>query len=63
MKYQKGFTITELIILVIFLVGSIGWVMNIVSLAHSSFEPLTGMVVLRVIGIFVPPLGAVLGYL
>lgn len=47
----------------IFIAGSIGWVLNIVAVAQSSFDPLTGIVVLRCIGIFVPPLGAVLGYI
>lgn len=45
-------------------VGAIaGWVMNIVTIAHSSFDVLTGMLVLRIVGIFVAPLGAVLGWL
>lgn len=38
-----------------------GWVMNIVALVHlTSFT--SGMAVLRVIGIFVAPLGAILGF-
>ena len=40
----------------------IGWVINIVDLADTSFDPITGLAVLRVIGVFLPPLGAVLGY-
>jgi hypothetical protein len=40
-----------------------GWIANIVKLCGSDFDPLTGMVVLRVIGVIVAPLGAVLGYL
>ena len=40
-----------------------GWVMNIVAIAGSTFDPLTGLVVLRCIGVFVAPLGVVLGYL
>lgn len=39
-----------------------GWVMNIVILAGSTFDPITGLLVLRAIGIFVAPLGVVLGY-
>ena len=42
--------------------GSIGWVMNIIALIHTNFTPLTGMVVARVIGVFVAPLGAILGF-
>jgi hypothetical protein len=62
MNKQKGYTIFEVIVLIIAIFGIYGWVANIVSLAHSTFDPLTGMVVLRVVGIFVAPLGAVLGY-
>ena len=40
-----------------------GWVLNIITLAHSSFDVITGMLVLRVVGIFVAPLGTILGYL
>ncbi len=39
---------------------AVGWVMNIIALAHAS--AVTVLVVLRIIGIFVPPLGAILGY-
>lgn len=40
-----------------------GWVDNIVKLFYANFDPLTGIVVLRIVGIFVAPLGAVIGYL
>ena len=67
MRYNKPFTLVELLIaLFTFAVtigGSYGWVMNIVKVFGSSFDPIAGQVVLRVVGIFVPPLGAVMGYL
>ena len=48
-------------VLVVFVgVGIVGWVNNIIALAHA--ETLTGFVVLRVVGIFIAPLGAVLGW-
>ena len=40
-----------------------GWVMNIITIAHSSFNDITGMLILRVVGIFVAPLGSILGYI
>lgn len=46
-------------VLIIF--GGIGWIMNIVAVAQS--DVVSGMVILRVVGIFMAPLGAVLGYL
>lgn len=39
-----------------------GWGLNIVELAGTSFSPITGLAILRVIGVFIPPLGAILGY-
>lgn len=39
-----------------------GWIANIVTIAHSNFSEITGMLVLRMVGIFVAPLGVVLGY-
>lgn len=40
----------------------VGWVMNIVALIHTSFDPLTGLAVARAIGVGLVPLGSVLGY-
>lgn len=51
-----------LFILMMWAAGLIGWVMNIVDLFDQSFTPLTAVAVLRVVGIFVPPLGAVMGW-
>jgi len=45
---------------ILVLAGMLGWVLNIVELAHSSH--VTGMVILRAVGIFFFPLGGVLGY-
>jgi hypothetical protein len=39
-----------------------GWVLNIVAIVGSVDAAITGMFILRCIGIFVAPLGAVLGY-
>lgn len=48
------------VILSLALVG--GWIANIVKLIGGSFDHVTGMLVARAIGVFVAPLGAVLGY-
>jgi len=42
--------------------GIYGWVENIVTLVGSSGDPITGMFLLRCVGIFVAPLGAILGF-
>ncbi len=46
---------------VIIIAGLIGWILNIFELGHANV--IGGMVILRAVGIFVAPLGAVLGYL
>jgi hypothetical protein len=39
-----------------------GYIMNIVAIAFTVSLPVTGMFILRIIGIFVAPLGVVLGF-
>jgi prepilin-type N-terminal cleavage/methylation domain-containing protein len=63
MNNQKGFTLTELLVVLVMIGGVWGWVWNIVKLVSVDNIQLTGMIVGRVIGVFVPPLGAVLGFL
>ena len=53
----------DFIIIVLLLAGIGGWIANIVKLVDSNFDHLTGMVIARAIGIFVAPLGVVLGFL
>ena len=49
--------------LLVFIVALVsGWILNIYCVATGSFDPITGLMVLRVVGIFIPPLGAVLGF-
>ena len=43
--------------------GGIGWVLNIINVCHTFDEPITGLFILRAIGIIVAPLGAVMGYI
>lgn len=63
MKRTRGFTIAELVMFVIAIAGFGGWVANIVKIIGSNFDnPITTMLVVRLIGIFVAPLGAVIGY-
>ena len=46
--------------LMVLFLGVIGWDCNIIEIAHAS--DVTGLVILRVVGIFMFPLGAVLGW-
>ncbi len=60
---QKGFTIVEVVFVVIALASIYGYIANIVKMVHALSDVLTGMEVARMIGIVVAPLGVVLGYL
>lgn len=54
--------ILGIIFFVIVVAGVIGWIMNIVKLIANMNLPITGVFVLRIVGIFVPIIGAVLGW-
>jgi hypothetical protein len=54
--------VTMLIIFGMIVAGLVGWVMNIFGIAHSDFNNVDGMLILRVIGVFMFPIGAVVGY-
>jgi hypothetical protein len=51
------------LILGLWVLGIIGWIMNIMTIWNTYDLPLTGKFVLRIIGIFVFPIGGILGYI
>lgn len=67
MKTQNGFTFPEMLMgLFMFVVvvgGGIGWIWNIVKLCSMGFDPLTGLLIVRAVGIFVFPVGMVVGWI
>lgn len=56
-----GFALAFYLVLIV--VGGYGWIENVIKLFGSDFAHLTGALVLRCIGVFVAPLGVVMGYL
>ena len=62
-KNQKGSTTVDFAVVIIVLLGVVGWVLNIVKLVELAGGDVTAMFVLRIVGIFVGPLGCILGYL
>lgn len=50
-----------LLAIAVVVAGFVGWILNIGALVHS--DHLSGMVIARAIGVFVAPLGAVLGFI
>ncbi len=67
MKYQRVFTLMELayalFLLTVILLGGLGYIFNIVELVAIASDPITGMFILRIVGIFFFPLGCILGWL
>ena len=66
---NRGFTLPELlsvVVLAIVLALGAGWVMNLVEIIQTApdvtLDSIPGMFILRIIGLFVAPLGGVLGY-
>lgn len=64
MRNNNGFALIHVFFVVLSLVGFGGWVANIVKLIDSGFAVASwgGMEVARVVGIFIAPLGSVLGF-
>ena len=52
---------TLIIIVLLVVAGGVGWIWNLVKIADICCT-VTGMLVLRVIGVFIALIGAVLGY-
>ncbi|MFE1574392.1 hypothetical protein ACFIQG_21760 [Comamonas odontotermitis] len=67
MKFQKGFTSVQgavtLVLSTLAIAGVVGWIWNIVKIINTGFDVFTGLLIARVVGVFLAPLGAVLGYL
>lgn len=52
------FLLTSVVIGITFFIG---WCMNIFKILNGDFSHLDGLLVLRIVGIFVAPLGSILG--
>jgi len=48
--------------IIVTLVGAGGWIANIVKLIEHIHDPITMMEIVRVVGVPVAPLGAILGF-
>ena len=63
-KTSEAFAFPFLVVIFLVWVAAMtGWVLNIISIFGGTFDPLTGVMILRVVGIFVAPLGAIMGWI
>jgi hypothetical protein len=63
MQKQKGFTLMEILVVLVIAIGGYGWINNLVLIMHSNLTPLTTELIIRFIGVPFMPLGAIMGYL
>lgn len=61
MKKQGGFIVFWFALLAV-CVGGVGWIWNIVKIIDTCCAVIDGMLVMRIIGIFIAPIGAIVGY-
>jgi hypothetical protein len=47
--------------ILLMLSAAAGWILNIVQICSSANDPITGMFIVKCIGVLIGPLGAVLG--
>jgi len=52
---------TSLFVFLILFGGIVGWIANIVAIAQADY--INGMVLVRIAGVFIAPLGAILGWI
>ncbi len=65
MKKQRGFTLVEggsIVVLLLWAAFAIGWIMNIVKFIGMLGGDVSSWFIARAVGIFLAPLGGVLGY-
>lgn len=62
-KQKKNSGILLLVYLLVVAVCCIGWIMNIINLFNTKNFELSGVIILQIVGIFLAPLGVVMGYL
>lgn len=48
--------------ILIWLILIVGWILNIVQICKVIATPITGLFIVKVVGIFLAPLGVIMGY-
>ncbi len=62
MKKQSGFTSIELFLVILIPIITVGWVWNIIKLLNVLDDPISAGIILRMLGIPLFILGAIIGY-
>ena len=59
---NKGYSLVELLVFIILLLGTGGWIANVVKLIGMINQDISTLFILRIVGIFLAPFGCILGY-
>lgn len=59
---QQGYTSVAVAYLILVVLCAIGWIMNVVSIIHTIDMPISGLFILRCVGVVLFPLGVILGW-
>lgn len=63
MSARENTAVIVVLLYIVLIIGSlIGWVLNVIDLLQTIGGGFTTLFVLRVVGVFVAPLGAILGW-
>ena len=54
---------TFITIIAVWIIALTGWIANIVQVVPMINDTITGMLILKIVGIFAGPLGSILGYI
>lgn len=63
MKNNKGFTAVEILFVLVIILGSVGYVKNIIKLVNCDFKYPYKAEAVYGVGTFIPVVGAVTGYI
>lgn len=62
MAYERTVNFMALVWIVLIIAGAIGWVWNIIKLFSLFSADLTAELFIRIVGVFIPFIGAIAGY-
>lgn len=63
LQRMKGYTISEILIGGIYCFGVIGYILNLTTLVTMNVDPITIELIIRVVGLFVFPVGCIMGFI
>jgi hypothetical protein len=60
--YEKLGFVGLVSVIVLMIAAAIGWIANVVQIVHLAGGPVTTLFIVKIVGVFAPPLGAIMGW-